>query len=95
MSFRTIAEETAYTEKRDRLAASIERLDEALIGVEWAIGENPEHFPLVAGTRSLRVLKLDGLKSRRRDAVVFIYFAIRDMHTVDFLDIELKEIEPF
>jgi hypothetical protein len=57
MSFRGIVESPQYSQERDAIGPSVERLDEALVGVLWALSHDPEHFELIPGTRNLhRVL---------------------------------------
>ena len=59
---RTIRDENLYKKNIEALKVDWKRLDEALLGVQMALSNAPELFPLVPGTGNpgLRRLKLVG-----------------------------------
>ena len=58
---RTLIHEQTYVAALKELGPDLKRLDEALTGVEWALGANPEVDDIVKGTRDTRLLKTDAL----------------------------------
>lgn len=58
---RTLIHERTYEYSLSELGSDIERLDDALTGVEWALSTNPEVYDVVAGTQQTRLLKTDPL----------------------------------
>lgn len=58
---RTLIHEPAYAYALKGLASDIRRLDEVLVGVEWALSTNPEVYDVVKGTVNTRILKTDAL----------------------------------
>lgn len=60
-----------FDEAGAALVGGLERLDEALAGLEWSIAHQPELYPLVPGTL-LRVAKL----AMPGGAILAVYFTI-------------------
>lgn len=58
---RTLVHEPTYAYALQVFGKDIQRLDEALTGVEWALSTNPEVYDVVKGTVSTRLLKTDAL----------------------------------
>lgn len=55
---RTIRYSEAWERCVEEMGEQLARLDDLLQGVEWAVAESPEHFPLVEGTE-LRIILTD------------------------------------
>jgi hypothetical protein len=58
---RTLVHEDTYEESLKALGSDLQRLDDALIGVMWALSTNPEVYDIVKGTVRTRLLKTDPL----------------------------------
>ena len=58
---RTLIHENTYRRALAELGTDLRRLDDALVGVEWAVATNPEVYDVVKGTTDTRVLKTDAL----------------------------------
>ena len=89
---REIVEEAGFTEQVNALAISYKRLDDVMEGILFAVSSNPEHFPLIPGTR-LRFLNT----SVYPDAPALrVYFTATE-ERVSLIAIEFcaEEIEPF
>jgi len=56
---RTLVEEPTFSTQLAALG-DVRRLDEALRALTWALHENAEHYPIIRGTKRLRVAKTDG-----------------------------------
>jgi hypothetical protein len=59
MSFRTVVESEAFAHEKLQVEPDVQRLDEMLSAVHWALARHPEHFALVPGTQRLRVVATD------------------------------------
>lgn len=57
---RELVESEAYTNALAGLGP-MERIDDALTGVYWALSTNPEVYDVVRGFRDMRLLKTDAL----------------------------------
>lgn len=84
---RTLIESELYSREVARLG-DVERLDDALTGVTWAISMMPEEFPILKGIGSLRLAKTERLKKGKSTVQLRIWFVIRDTHTVELLGID-------
>ena len=60
----TLIESELYSHQAAQLG-DIERIDDALTGVTWAISVMPEEFPPLRGLGQLRVAKSERLKRNR------------------------------
>jgi hypothetical protein len=79
---RTIREEPKYREQLDGLACNIERLDEVLSGLLFALSNAPEQFEQVQGVISVAKTDIyDGAPGLR------VYF------TYDDLEVQLLAVE--
>jgi hypothetical protein len=58
---RTLIHEATYTYALRALGLDIQRLDDVLTSVEWALSTNPDVYEVVKGTQSTRLLKTDAL----------------------------------
>lgn len=58
---RTLIHEPTYAYALKALGSDIQRLDDALTGIEWALSTNPEVYDVVKGTVNTRLLKTDAL----------------------------------
>jgi hypothetical protein len=62
---RTLIHEPTYTQALSELG-DIQRLDDALTGVEWALATNPEVYDIVKGTRARWITAAARVVPRRR-----------------------------
>lgn len=88
----TLVEAHLYTESLGKLG-NVERLDEALTGLLWAISRRPDDFPVVSGSKTVRVAKSEYLKvddAERRKLRIF--FRIHDVNCVEMLYIDFLDI---
>lgn len=76
------------------LLGDIDRIDDALAGVTWAISMMPEEFPELRGLGSLRVAKTEKLKRGNGFVQLRVWFAIRDAHHVELLGIDYAPLPP-
>lgn len=58
MEYRTLVHAPEYTARLHELG-DIQRLDDVLAGVEWALGQGADHFPIVRGTADTRLVRTD------------------------------------
>ena len=58
---RTLIHDHTYTAALAALSQNLRRLDDALVGVEWALATNPEVYDVMRGTAYTRILKTDAL----------------------------------
>lgn len=58
---RTLIHESTYTRALEELGHDLQRLDDALVGVEWALATNPEVYDVIRGTADTRIVKTDAL----------------------------------
>ncbi len=77
-----IFEEEEFTNRGAELFGTVERLDEMIEAVKWALCHDLSHFPVVPGTDGLRVAEVGGPPT-----VAYIY------HTVDDANATLWRIE--
>ena len=84
---RTLIESELYSHQV-ALLGDVDRLDDALVGVTWAISMMPEEFPTLRGLGELRVAKTERLKKGKGVVQLRIWFAIRDAHHVELLGID-------
>lgn len=84
---RTLVESEFYSHQVARLG-DIERLDDALLGVTWAIAMMPEEFQPLPGLGQLRVAKTERLKKGNGFVQLRVWFAIRDANNVELLGID-------
>lgn len=66
----------------------VERVDDALLGVTWAIAHMPEEFQPLRGVGSLRMAKTERLKRGAKYVQLRVWFAIRDEHTIELLGLD-------
>ena len=57
--FRDIVEEPTFVEQANLISPDIERFDEIMDGVKWALARNPEMFPRVLEGMNLHIAKTD------------------------------------
>jgi hypothetical protein len=62
IKLRTVIETRVFLGQKSELSPAVERLDEVLFGVTWALARNPERFPLVLQDPDIRVVKTDRVK---------------------------------
>lgn len=70
------------------LLGDIERMDDALTGITWAISRMPEEFQPLRGLGQLRVAKSERLRKGSGFVQLRVWFAIRDTHHVELLGID-------
>ena len=58
MSWYSQVASSAYTEQLQAIG-NYRRMDDALEGISWALGENPKVFGIVDGMKDVRLLKTD------------------------------------
>jgi len=87
---RTLVESALYSHNIARFG-SVERSDEALVGVTWAISMMAEDFPIVPKTSALRLAKTEKMKMDGRTVRIRIWFSIRDAGHVDLLAADLVD----
>jgi hypothetical protein len=83
----TLIESELYSHQA-ALLGDIERLDDALTGVTWAISILPEEFPPLRGLGQLRVAKSERLRKGTGFVQIRVWFAIRDTHHVELPGID-------
>jgi hypothetical protein len=83
----TLIESELYSHQA-ALLGDIERLDDALTGLTWAISIMPEEFPPLRGIGQLRVAKSERLRKGTGFVQLRVWFAIRDAHHVELLGID-------
>jgi hypothetical protein len=54
--FRTLVETPGFAKDKEELGDA-QSIDEALLAVTWALSQKPEDFPVIPGTRGLRMAK--------------------------------------
>lgn len=90
---REIIEEKQYTKQLIALG-DIKRLDDALRALMWALAQRAENYPVVRGTKRLRVAKTDGYGGGTPRLKIWFY---TDEHEgeehVHLLFVELDPIE--
>lgn len=84
---RTLVESELYSHQVAQLG-DIERYDDALTGVTWAIAIMPEEFHPLRGLGELRMAKSEKLKKGDGFVQLRVWFAIRDSHRVELLGID-------
>jgi hypothetical protein len=79
-------------EYRDSLGqlAGVDRGQDALKGLVWAIANGPEDFPVVVDT--LRLAKSEKLAMGKRRVILYLWFAIRHGNEVELLELELVPV---
>jgi hypothetical protein len=83
----TLVESELYSHQVAQLG-DIERIDDALTGVTWAISMMPEDFPPLRGLGRLRVAKTERLRKGSSFVQLRVWFAIRDSDHVELLGID-------
>jgi hypothetical protein len=53
-----LVESREYTEELSTFGG-VSRLDDALLGIHWALATRPSAFPVVAGFKNIRLVKTD------------------------------------
>ena len=90
-TLRTIVDEPTFVRQRSLVSPDIERFDEAMEGVIWALAREPEQFPIADEQRQIRVAKtigsFHGLPPFR------VFFIIRDDTKVHLLWVEATLLE--
>ncbi len=87
----TLIESELYSHQAAQLG-DIERIDDALTGVTWAISIMPEEFPPLRGLGQLRVAKSERLRKRTGFVQLRVWFAIRDAHHVELLGVDYAQV---
>lgn len=64
-----IIEDPRFTEEGAALFGSVAALDEMIDAVKWALCRNLTHYPMIPGTRGLRVAEVGGTT-----AVAYIFY---------------------
>ena len=85
---RTLVESALYSHNISRLG-HVERLDDALMGLTWAISIMAEDFKIVPNTSMLRLVKSEEMKMDGQKVRIRIWFVIRDAEHVDLLAADL------
>ena len=67
-------------------------LDDALIGVMWALRHNAEDFPLMPGYKTLRMVKTDAV---RNIPALHVIFKINPQDQVQLRYIEIAKTDEF
>lgn len=89
MPARTVREAKEFTEQLQSIG-DIERLDDALRGVYWAVATNPEEFAGVVGSvRLVKTIRIGGVPA------LCIRFRVVDEDLVELLHVELASTSPF
>ena len=89
---RTLVESELYSHQVAQLG-DVERLDDALLGVTWAISLMSEEFQPLRGLGALRIAKSEKLKRRGKLVQLRVWFAIRDQRTVELLGIDYVTVQ--
>ena len=96
---RTLVESDEYSAQLTDLSkrfGGVRRIDEALDSIMWGLPRRPEDWPVIRGTRALRVAKTDryawieGTVPRLR-----VYFTIPNNYQVHLLSIEVDSEDDF
>jgi hypothetical protein len=87
--YRTIRDADSYTECCARLALTVERLDEILDGLTWAIATKPEHFWTIADGSSIRVATTEESDST---PALRLFYRIVDVSLCERLWIEERDV---
>lgn len=89
----TLIESELYSHQAAQLG-DVERIDDVLMGITWAISIMPEEFPPLRGLGQLRVAKSEKLRKGVGFVQLRVWFAIRDAHHVELLGIDYTRLPP-
>jgi hypothetical protein len=78
MFARTVVETKTYESQRDAIIPNVQRFDEIMRGVYWALATQPEAYPPISPNSSIHVLKTDAFSDIPR---MRIYYRFDDSNT--------------
>lgn len=77
-SVRSVKESGTYEAERDRIAPRVQRFDEVMRGVYWALASRPQMYPAIAPDSAIHVLKTADFGDI---PALRIFFTFSDSHT--------------
>ena len=87
MSFRTLIETPEFAAEKQMVEPDAKRLDEMLWIITWALSREPEHYPLVPGTKSLHMVMTDPFPDAPEIRIWYSYDDTRVfLHSIELVE---------